>query len=881
VTFEAGARLGPYELLSLLGSGGMGDVYRARDTELARFVAIKVLKEAPASSLKALSRIEREARLASSLNHPNIITVYSIGRSEGGVPYIAMELVEGKTLYELIAGGPLPLPRVVEIAAQIASAIAKAHDAGVVHRDLKPQNVMVTRDGLVKVLDFGLGTLTPDLADADPDSPTVRHETPLTAVGVLVGTPDYMSPEQASTRPVDYRSDQFCFGSMLYELVTGRRPFHRATDVQTLAAIIQDPPEPIATRGDIPPMFPAVIERCLAKDPDERYASTLDLAREMQLVREQILQGRSRSGSMFVARRAPPRRRIGVQIAAAVIAVALVTVVVTPRIRTRVPFWPAGSRAPARQELVVLPFANIGNDAASQPFGDGLVETLTTQLTQIGQLDGALQVVPASDVRREGVASARDAQRVFGVTRVITGSVQRTATHVRVTVNLVDANTLRQLSARSIDLELQDVAAMQDGVVREVAGLLGAPLPPEARRVLTLGNTAVPSAYDFYLQGRGYLQRYEQPESVELAINLFQRAVEQDGDYALAQAGLGEAYWRKYQLTKDERWVAAARNSCAAALSHADNLAAVYVTLGLVDAGTGRYAEAVTELKRAIALEPSNGDAYRELAGVYQALGQTAEAEATFNTAIGVRPTYWANYNALGILYFRLSRYAEAETQFKRVIALTPDNARAYSNLGSVYALTKRYDEAAAMLERSLAIKPNAQAASNLGTVYFSLGRYADAARKMEQALAFNEGDSQLWSNLAGAYHWAPGERAKARPAFLRALELAEKESRVNPQSADLILRMADCRSMLGEAERARGLAAQALKLAPKDVTVMYKAGTVYEQVGDRNGALDLIGKALDRGYPRDIVDRSPSLGALRLDPRFVNRKGSPSGGGR
>ena len=351
----------------------------------------------------------------------------------------------------------------------------------------------------------------------------------------------------------------------------------------------------------------------------------------------------------------------------------------TPAIRRRLPFWPAAPQLPARQELVVLPFTNIGNDAASQPFGDGLVETLTTQLTQIGQLDGALQVVPASDVRREGVASAREAHRVFGVTRVITGSVQRSATRVRVTVNLVDANTLRQLNARSLDLEPQDVGAMQDGVVRgsrRLARRLAA--ARSAAGVLTLGNTAVPSAHDFIFRPAATSSATSSPRAWSLRSTCSRKRVEQDDGYALAHAGLGEAYWRKYQLTKDTRWVAAARDSCAAALRRADNLAPVYVTLGLVDAGTGRYADAVNELKRAVTLEPSNGDAYRELAGAHQALGRTADAEATFKTAIGVHPTYWANYNALGSLYYRLSRYAEAEVQFKRVIALTPDNARAY-----------------------------------------------------------------------------------------------------------------------------------------------------------------------------------------------------------
>jgi serine/threonine-protein kinase len=405
-----------------------------------------------------------------------------------------------------------------------------------------------------------------------------------------------------------------------------------------------------------------------------------------------------------------------------------------------------------------------------------------------------------------------------------------------------------------------------------VAGLLGASVPPEARRVLTLGNTAVPSAYDFYLQARGYLQRYEQPESVEFAINLFQKAVGQDDGYALAHAGLGEAYWRKYQLTKDARWVTAARDSCAAALRRADNLAPVHVTLGLIDAGTGRYADAVNELKRAVTLEPSNSDGYRELAGAYQALGRTADAEATFKTAIGVRPTYWANYNALGGLYFRLSRYAEAEAQFRRASELTPDNARVYANLGAVYFSMSRFDDAARTFEKSVAISPNAQAYSNLGTLYFAKGRYADAARMMERALKLSEGNSQFWSNLAAAFYWAPGERPKARAAYERTLVLAQQESRVNPRNTALLLRMADCESMLGNSQEARRLIERALALAPKDAETMFKAGVVYEQLGDRTRALEWISKALAGGYSREALDRSVSLTALRADPRFPKR---------
>ncbi len=865
VSLDIGARLGPYELLSLIGSGGMGEVYSARDTELNRLVAIKVLPETLASDPVPLSRFEREARLASALNHPNIITIYNIGRA-GQRPYIAMELVAGQTLHEMLAAGPLPLRRVLDLAAQIAGGLAKAHDAGIVHRDLKPQNVMVNADGLVKILDFGLSTLAPLIQEGD----TVEQAVPLTGAGVILGTVHYMSPEQASGRPVDFRSDQFSFGSLLYEMITGRRAFSRPTAVQTLSAIIDAEPEPMGTAtADVPEWLQAIVARCLAKDPEERYASTHDLAHVVQMMRDHQSQSRSISGApVSKAAWRRTRTRLAWVLAALVLAAAAA---VTPAIRARFAVWRA-PRATGAQQIAVLPFANIGNDPANQAFSDGLVEILTSQLTHLAQLNGALEVVPASDVRREGITSARDARRVFGVSRAITGSIQRTPTRARVTVNLVDTETLRQLKASSIDLEVQDAVAMQDGVVREVAGWLGAPLPPEARRAFGVGSTAVPSAYEFYLQARGHLQRYEKLDSVELAIGVFQRALEQDPTYALAHAGLGEAYWRKYQLTKDATLVAAARSSCATALRLADGLAPVYVTLGLIDAGTGRYDDAVSDLKRAIAIDPVNGDAYRELASAYQAAGRTSDAEATFKTAIQIRPNYWANYYELGAFYYRLSRYTDAEPQFQRAIDLTPDNARAYSSLGGVYYATKRYEAAATMFEKSVAIKPNYAAYSNLGTLYFSLGRYAEAARMLERAVAINDHDSQVWSNMASAYYWAPGEREKARPAYERALGLAEQESRVNPRSAALLMRMADCQSMLGHAAQARVLVDRALGLAPQDVTIQYKAGAVYEQLGDRRHALEWIGKALAQGYPRDVVERSPSLAALRADPRFKVR---------
>ncbi len=304
---QTGTRLGPYEIRRPLGAGGMGEVYRARDTRLGREVAIKVLPAALSGDSERLKRFEREARSASSLNHPNIVTIYDIG-SEGGVSYIAMELVKGGSLRVELVGGALSVRRILHLGSQIAEGLAKAHAAGIVHRDLKPENVMVTEDGHLKILDFGLAKLTqPDASGGQTTiAPTVSGAT---EEGVIVGTVGYMSPEQATGVTMDYRSDQFSLGSMLYEMATGRRAFQRASAPQTLTAIIQDEPEPIAAlNSKIPAPLRWIVDRCLAKRPEERYASTLDLARDLATVRDRLSEATSVSGSLAVER-APVRRR--------------------------------------------------------------------------------------------------------------------------------------------------------------------------------------------------------------------------------------------------------------------------------------------------------------------------------------------------------------------------------------------------------------------------------------------------------------------------------------------------------------------------------------------------------------------------------------------
>jgi eukaryotic-like serine/threonine-protein kinase len=318
VTLASGTRLGPYEILSPIGAGGMGEVYRARDTRLGREAAIKVLPAELASSADRLRRFEKEARSASALNHPNIVTVYDLGTSDG-VSWVAMELVEGGTLRKLLAGGPIALRKLLDYTTQIAEGLAKAHTTGIVHRDLKPENVMVTREGIVKILDFGLAKLTrptPETGELT-QSPTVSLGT---EAGIVVGTVGYMSPEQAMGGALDFRSDQFSFGSILYEMATGKRPFQGGSAPETMAAIIREEPEPLASAAPLTPVpLRWIAERCLAKDPDERYAATKDLARDLARLRAGISEG-TFSGAAVPA----PAARRGVRRGLALAAAALV-----------------------------------------------------------------------------------------------------------------------------------------------------------------------------------------------------------------------------------------------------------------------------------------------------------------------------------------------------------------------------------------------------------------------------------------------------------------------------------------------------------------------------------------------------------------------------
>lgn len=873
-TLPAGTTVSHYRITSRIGAGGMGEVYLAQDTKLGRTVALKIPPVDVAGDRKRMQRFVQEAKSASALSHPNVCVIHEVGEGEDGHPFIAMEYVEGQALSAKIGGGSIPTVDVINIGIEVADALHEAHSKGITHRDIKPGNIMITPRGQVKVLDFGLAKVTRARQQAAAGEVSTEANT---EPGVVMGTVPYMSPEQAMGQEVDHRTDIFSLGVVLYEMATGTRPFRGNTVAAVYDAILNREPVPaLSLIPELPSELERIITKALEKGVDVRYQSVNDLLVDLRRLKRDIDSGRVSARSLAAAsvtdsevHRRRQRRLYG-RVAGAAAGIILVVLLLWALSgQNAVEKWLGRGEVPPQKHLAVLPFTNVGNDPKAQAFCDGLVEVLASKITQLEQFHGSLWVVPISDVRQRHVASVGDARREFGVTLVVTGGMVREGDNVRLTLNLVDAKTLRQLRSFVIDEQMPNASAFYEGTVVKLAEMLEVELKPQSIRVLRAGGTTVPGAWEFYLSGRGNLQRYDRPENIDSAIGLFERALNEDPRYALAYAGLGEAYWQKYKVGKDAQLVEQAVKNCKQALELDDQLPPVHVTLGVIHTGTGKYEEAVQDFQRALALDPHNADAHRGLAEAYESLGQLQKAESTYQKAVDLRPSYWAGHNALGVFYWRHGNYAQAELQFLKVIECTPDNHRGYSNLGALYHLWGRFTEAAQMLEKSLAIKPTPEGYSNLGVVYYYQGRYDDAVTTMERSIGLGWADYKLWGNLGDAYRQTPQIKEKAADAYKKAIDLARQQLEINPRDAALRASMAVYWAKLGNKKNALAQIEEALRLAPNNVNVLFRSVLAYELSGKRDRALVELEATLKGGYSIDEVRKAPHLAELRKDPRF------------
>ena len=519
--------------------------------------------------------------------------------------------------------------------------------------------------------------------------------------------------------------------------------------------------------------------------------------------------------------------------------------------------------------MAVLPIDTFGRPATNA-LGLGLMETVTAKLVQASNSD-AVQVVSPQDLRGKGVKTAEDARREFGTDLVLESNLQRSGQTFRINCYLVDSKTHRQLDAKSIEAEVTDSFGLQDRVVSAALDMLPAQIRPEERRRLKVSPDTRPAAYEAYIRGRGYLQEYEKPENIDSAIAEFGRAIQIDPNYAPSYAGLGEAYWIGYQqpMNRGTEWLARASEDCEKALSITPDLAEGHNCLGNVLFGTGKYEDAVNHYRRALELDPNSDYALGQLAEAYQKLGNAEAAEAAYKKAISLRPNYWAVYNWLGYFYAGQARYSEAADMFRKVTELAPDNYRGYSNLGGIYVYQGRYSEAIEVLKRSIDLRPNGSAYGNLGAAYFWLHRFPEAVEIYKQGLRLNDHTSVNWGNLADALYWIPDRRAEARPAYRKALALAQSQLEVNPKNATAAAYIAEYSAMLDEKDAAVENARRALTLAPDDPTVMVRVALVYNHFGDKKTALMWLQKAVKAGGSRPNIRDTPDFDDFRGDSDF------------
>jgi tetratricopeptide (TPR) repeat protein len=388
--------------------------------------------------------------------------------------------------------------------------------------------------------------------------------------------------------------------------------------------------------------------------------------------------------------------------------------------------------------------------------------------------------------------------------------------------------------------------------------------------LLAVRGTNEPSAYDYYLQGRGYLQEFQKPENVESAITVFDRALELDPKYSLVFSGLGEAYWRKYELETDPKWTKPAKDNCRQALLLDENEAQGHICLGLVYDGTGKYGEASKEFQTAVALEPTSDNAIRGLASAYEHLGRMDAAEKTYSAAIAARPNYWRNYNALGALYMDEAHYAQAAEMFSRVTELAPDSFRGFSNLGGAYLSLGSYADAIAAFQESIAIRGTSDAYSNLATAHFDSRQFDDAAQNYKQAISLGDKDYQVWGNLADAYYYSVKRRSEAAAPYSKAITLAKQSLEVNPRDTTVLADIAGYYSMLGERSKAFIYLDRALNESPdQDPNLFFQASLVNNQLGETRMALQWLTRAIKGGYSIATVEQAPALDNLRSNSDF------------
>jgi len=851
----AGGAIGPYQIIRKLGAGGMGVVWLAEDTRLNRKVALKTVKSAEADTTEGRQRLMREARAAAALNHPHIATVHDVLDVEGKV-IVIFEYVEGESLASRLHRGPLPINEAVEIGWQLADALAAAHAQGVIHRDLKPGNVVLGPDGRAKVLDFGIARLVP--AGTDPSASVPG------SIGVgLVGTPGYAAPEQYLSRNVDGRADLYALGVMIYEMIVGRRPFPGNDAVAIATSALRDEAPRLAAASDVrvPPQLETLVARLLDRDPEKRPRSGDEVLVALSPVRDH-------ESSPLARRTISLRNRVPT--AAIVTGVVLMGIVVA--LTARLQF--AGTRVRTESPVVaVLPLVNMSGDSANEYLGTGLAESLITSLASLPHVT-VLSRSAVDETRQQYPDRARFVQ-ALDAAYVVEGSVQAVGDRLRVTLNLVrdDASVAW---GRTVEGPARDLFTLQSQLATELNGAITDQAPAAEPVRPAAPATASEPAQIAYWKGRANLDRRDMAGNIQAALKDFEDAITADPKFAMAFAGLAEAQWAMYVQTSDKSWAQRAVDSTTTALKLEPDRPAVRYSAGLTLFRSGQFDAARQELERAVALQPTSEDATRLLGRVLIRQGRVDEGMQQFRKALAIRPNSVALHGDMGFALFGAQRYAEALAAFEKAIELAPNSSTSLSQAGAASQMLGDNRKALAYYERATAISPRAETFSSMGTIYYSLGEYAKAAAAYEGALLIRPLGAITHRNLGDAYVRL-NRTADAMKAYRQAVTLAEAEVSVSPSDARALGRLAVYQAKAGDDAAARKTIRRAQDLAPNDEQVQQRAAVVHALAGRANDALDAIARAIAGGVAPRLIAQEEDFVKLRPLPRFAQLVANPT----
>jgi eukaryotic-like serine/threonine-protein kinase len=853
-----------YEILGVLGQGGMGAVYKARDRELDRLIALKVIRPELATDPAILLRFKQELILSRNITHKNVVRIYDLGEADG-IRFISMEYVDGEDLRTILRrDGKFPPKDAISVVEQVCRALDAAHSEGVIHRDLKPQNIMRDKHGRVVVMDFGLAR---SLGDSG-----------MTQTGAIVGTLEYMSPEQALGSTLDQRSDIFSVGLIFYELLTGRAPYEADTAIASLMKRTREEARSASdVEASVPKSLSAIVSRCLEREPANRYHSAVELLQQLTTwaanpnISAETL-------SKMIAHPIVHRSRFSLDlpgkswmwIAGAVFVIVLA--IFAGRTLLNRMATPAGEMAQGIPSLnkgkyvAILPLKKVGDEKALGYVADGIQEALAAKLFQLKEVHlasaDAVEKAAAKDLPLSKLA------RELGANLVLQGSVQGNSDKLRVTLSLDDATSGKRVWSQEFSGASGDVLALEDQIYGTVATALALKPTDEEQARVGAHPTENLKAYDLYLQGRNVLRNGHNQDDYRKSVGLFEQAINKDPNFALAYTGLADSSIRMYGETKESIWSQKATLAAQQAERLSNNLPEVHLSLGSVYSNTGKNTEAVTELKRALELAPNSDEAYRNLGDAYNRSGQSDDAIVAFQKAVEANPYNWSNHISLGNAYFGIGDSPKALGEYQKVTELASDNPMGYTDIGSVYLREGKWSEAIPQFQKALALSPDSTTYSDLGTAYFFLKNYDESTKMYEKAVEMTPNNEELLGNLGDSYRWS-GHSDQAATAYGKAISLAFQELQVNPRSASTMGDLGLLYAKKGDATNALQYTNQARAISPDDLQLIYSEVQVKTLIGKPEEALKSLRLALQKGYSAQEAWNDPELQKLQALPQF------------